>query len=158
MYKAGLDPLIHMNHMPDEFLAGTIDIEVVKIPTNISSISNYAFESCSILTNVTIPNGVTRIGDYAFYGCSGLTSIMIPNSVTSIGDSAFKDCSGLTSVTIGNDVTSIGSYAFYGCNSLTTIKFNGTKSQWEVIKKGDHLHNDCSIKAIHCIDGDIKAK
>lgn len=89
MYKAGLDPLIHMDRMPDEFLAGTIDIEVVKIPTNISSISNYAFECCS---------------------------------------------------------------------SLTTIKFNDTKSQWEVIKKGEHLHNDCPIKAIHCIDGDINLK
>ena len=34
----------------------------------------------------TIPNSVTSIGDYAFESCTSLTSVTIPNSVTSIGD------------------------------------------------------------------------
>ena len=64
----------------------------------------------------TIPNGVTSIGDYAFRNCSVLTSVTIPNGVTSIGIKAFEYCSALTSVTIPNSVTSIGEYAFSGCH------------------------------------------
>ena len=42
-------------------------------------------------TDVVIPDGVTSIGDYAFNECKMLTSIKIPDSVTSIGKSAFSD-------------------------------------------------------------------
>ncbi len=91
------------------------------IPSSVTSISDYAFNSCYGLTSVTIPEGVTSIGSYAFQGCSGLTSVTIPDSVTSIGDDAFYGCSGLTSVTIGNGVTSISSSAFDGCSSLNGI-------------------------------------
>ena len=88
---------------------------------SVTSIGNYAFRDCSILTSVTIPNSMTSIGYGAFLGCSGLTSVTIPNSVTSIGGSAFFGCSGLTSVTISNGVASIGEHAFYGCSGLTSV-------------------------------------
>ena len=55
---------------------------------------------------------VTSIGEWAFESCTGLTSIQIPNSVTSIGDYAFYGCSGLSTIAIGNGVTSIGNYVF----------------------------------------------
>ena len=64
-----------------------------------------------ILTNISsieIPASVTSIGDYAFDSCTGLTSITIPDSVTSIGSSAFYCCTGLTSITIPDSVISIG--------------------------------------------------
>ena len=93
----------------------------VLLPTTITSIGKYAFESCRGLTSIKIPSSVTSIGKYAFESCSGLTSLTIPNSVTSIGDNAFSDCSGLTSLTIPNSVTSIGACAFDGCSGLTSL-------------------------------------
>jgi len=98
----------------------------VTIPNNlggypVTCIEDYAFSSCTGLTNITIPDSVTYIGYHAFRGCTGLTSITIPNSVTYIGDSAFSGCTGLTSITIPNSVTSIEDYAFYGCTGLTSI-------------------------------------
>lgn len=93
----------------------------VTIPNSVTSIGDWAFEKCTSLTSITIPNSVTSIGYDAFYYCSALTSITIPNSVTSIGDGAFEACSNLTSVTIGNSVTSIGIWAFAGCYALKTV-------------------------------------
>ena len=92
----------------------------VKIQNGVTSIGNYAFDSCSRIENMTIPSSVTSIGDYAFYRCSDLTSVTIPNRVTSIGDYAFDMCSGLTRVTIPASVASLGKNAFFRCN-LTSI-------------------------------------
>jgi hypothetical protein len=75
-----------------------------------------------IITSVVILDGVTSIGDYAFQSCDGVTSVEIPNSVTSIGFQAFGGCSKLPSIEIPNSVTSIGSLAFYYCRSLSSIE------------------------------------
>ena len=88
---------------------------------SVTSIGEYAFNSCSGLTSIIIPESVTSIGFRAFLYCRGLTSITIPNSVTSIGSEAFNYCSGLTSITIPESVTSIGDYAFQSCSGLTSI-------------------------------------
>jgi hypothetical protein len=91
------------------------------IPAGVTSIGNYVFNGCTGLTSITIPAGVTYIGSNAFQGCTGLTSITIPAGVTSISDYAFQSCTGLTSITIGKGVTSIGSYTFNGCTGLTNF-------------------------------------
>ena len=91
------------------------------IPDDVTTIGDFAFNSCSKLTAVTIPDSVTTIGENAFWYCTGLTSVAIPNSVTTIGESAFNSCSKLTAVTIPNSVTTIGDYTFYDCDRLTTV-------------------------------------
>jgi len=98
----------------------------VIIPSNINflpvtSIGDFAFIDCFILTSVTIPNGVTSIGEDAFYNCYFLASVTIPNGVTNIEDGAFIDCWPLTDVTIPDSVISIGDYAFWNCFGLTNI-------------------------------------
>lgn len=93
---------------------------------SVTSIGEYAFNSCSGLTSIIIPESVTSIGFRAFLYCRGLTSITIPNSVTSIGSEAFKNCSSLTSITIPNSVTSIGGGAFYDCDQLTSITISNS--------------------------------
>lgn len=70
------------------------------IPSTVTSIGGFAFDSCSSLLTVTIPNSVTSIGVEAFEGCSSLASVTIPSSVTVIGFPAFDYCSGMTSITV----------------------------------------------------------
>ena len=91
------------------------------IPNCIIKIGDYAFQDCKNLASLTIPNSVTSIGDFAFFCCSSMVSLIIPDSVTSIGRSAFNYCSNLTSVTISNGVAIIDEYVFHKCSSLTSI-------------------------------------
>lgn len=82
------------------------------------------FSGCYSLESISIPNGITEIEQKAFNNCLSLTSITIPNSVSTIGQGAFGYCDGLTSVTIGSGITSINSYAFQYSPNLTTITIN----------------------------------
>ncbi|MBQ8169564.1 MAG: leucine-rich repeat domain-containing protein [Bacteroidales bacterium] len=67
---------------------------------------------------ITFDGYVTTIGDYAFLDCTMLTSVTLPNYVKEIGASAFMGCRSLTFVTIPDGVISIGHYAFNACSSL----------------------------------------
>ncbi len=100
------------------------------IPDSVTSIGNYAFNSCNALKSVTIPNSVTSIGSDAFRGCVSLTTVTISNGVTSIGSYAFYGCDSLTSITIPYSVTSIGSDAFWYCGSLTAINVSSGNANY----------------------------
>ena len=91
------------------------------IPSNISSIGDYAFAECYKLTSISISTNVKTIGNYAFYYCSNLTNITIPNSITHIGNEAFQNCGSLTNIVIPNSISHITNGAFSRCYSLTDV-------------------------------------
>ena len=101
---------------------------------SVTSIGNFAFNNCTILTSVTIPSSVTSIGSYAFYNCSSLSSVIFsPNSVlTNIFENAFQGCNALTAINFTNITTatatgwSIGNYTF-NCTNLRCVVF-GSKT------------------------------
>jgi len=95
----------------------------VTIPNSVISIGYRAFYECRNLTSLNIPDSVVNIGEYAFSFCNSLKSITVPKNVIYIEESAFAECASLTSVTIGNSVKSIGDRAFLCCDSLTSVTF-----------------------------------
>ena len=125
----------------DEFIS-TANIEsTVNINGNnyaVTSIRNYGFLGCRILTSLTIPNSVTSIGVGCFRDCLGLTSITIPNTVTSIGNDCFRNCSGLTSFTIPNSITNIGTTVFSNCTGLSSVIIPNS-----ITSIGEYAFNDC---------------
>ena len=116
-----------------------MSVKSVVIGDGVTTIGDYAFRGCEVLTSVTVSNSVTSIGQNAFSGCYGLTSIDIPSSVTSIGESAFDGCSALTSIDIPSSVTSIAGYAFSMCSKLTSVTIPSS-----VTKIGDYAFSFCS--------------
>jgi hypothetical protein len=73
------------------------------------------------IQKVVLPKGMTTIGDYAFASCGVLTDVNIPNTVITIGESAFESCYGLAAITIPSSVVSLGGGAFWECINLKSI-------------------------------------
>lgn len=100
-----------------------------------------------------IPFGVTEISDCAFRGRKAITKANFPSSVTKIGDKAFCYCRGLTELNISSGMIAFCDYAFWGCKALTVITFNGTKSQWTAIAKGNEWNGSSCNYTVRCLDG-----
>lgn len=74
----------------------------VEIPDSVEVINQQAFlRSTNILSR--LPKNLTTIRESAFQYCSSLTSITISDSVTYIGQAAFGYCSNLEEVTFSKD-------------------------------------------------------
>ena len=108
----------------DSSAAGALEIPEKIEGCPVTAIGNWAFDSCTGLTNISLPSSVTSIGEYAFYKCKNLTGISIPVGTTSIGTGAFSGCAGLSGIVIPAGVTSIGLSPFSDCTGLSSIIAN----------------------------------
>ena len=82
-----------------------------------------------------MPDSITSLGDYAFDSCVGLTNITIPSSVTNIGYGTFYDCTSLNNVIFACDAPEIRDNAF--TNVAATVKYPHTKN-WPEDKLQDY--------------------
>ena len=128
-------------HQLPALFKGCTNLTSVKIPDNITHLSNYAFADCSSLDGVVLPSGLTHIFSNCFNGCSSLSSIEVPATLTSISSYAFKNCKSLASVEgFGSTVlTSLGTGLFAGCDSLATIAIPST-----VTSIGNNCFDGCT--------------
>ncbi|MGN0812419.1 MAG: leucine-rich repeat domain-containing protein [Candidatus Coproplasma sp.] len=103
---------------------------------------------------IIIPSDVTTISSYAFSHIGGITSARIESGVR-LGNSSFKNCSSIESVTLDKDIDSIGSNVFVDCDNLNTVNYNGTVEQWNSISKGTNWHGSLSGLTVICTDGKL---
>lgn len=78
--------------------------------------------------NGTLPSNISSISSYAFYGNTNITRIVLPNNLSSIGKYAFANCPALEEVIVNEDLETIDDYAFYGCSSIKTVDFSENNS------------------------------
>ena len=120
-------------------------INKVIIEEGVTGIGEYAFASCTNLTEVRIPKSVTSIGAYAFASCTGLTEAQISGPVINIEESVFLECENLKKVTLPETVTGIGECAFAGCYDLAEIRIPAS-----VTSIGDSAFEGCvSLKSVY---------
>jgi len=98
----------------------------LSIPPNVVNVGDFAFGSCSSLTDMIIPNCVTNIGQYAFYSCSSLANMVIPASVVNIGLNAFSWSTFLTSIYFKGNPPAIALPVFDWDNALTVYYYPWT--------------------------------
>lgn len=98
-----------------------IDVKI----TNITRITDYAFQYCCVLQRVLLPQGIQYINDYAFAYCYRLKNIVVPKSALTLSASALYNCSSLEWCVLAYGLTTI-SGAFNGCTFLEYIEFPDT--------------------------------
>lgn len=93
----------------------------LKLPYDIESISNGAFNGCGGIRSVAFSENFSNLGSSVFRGCKELSSITFNKNITTIGSESFKNCVNIETVNIPDNVTSIYSSAFNGCIKLSTV-------------------------------------
>ena len=88
LLDAGIDPLNHLDYIPDYFLSST-NIKSFSIPNTIHLLSEGCFSYCEQLESITIPTSVTQIAQFAFYCCSNLQNIRVEGDLHDLSITAF---------------------------------------------------------------------
>ena len=123
---------------------------VILFDANVTSIGDWAFNSCHNLTSIILPNSIITIGYSPFQQCKNMkefkgkyaadggrclikdnsiiayahasgTEYIIPDGVEVIAARSFCYNENLTSVTISDSVISIEESAFYHCTNLKSL-------------------------------------
>lgn len=111
----------------------------VRLDSGVTSIGNYSFYGCAILTSVEMSNSITNIGPCAFSNCKSLVDIVFSNQLKSISHYAFGNCDRLNRLVIPDGVTTIGLGAFADCDKLMELVIPGSVSSIET-----EICSDCT--------------
>jgi len=99
-------------------LRGT-PIGEVYMPDTVTTISNYAFNNCSLLRTSPLPVNLRSLGTASFRGCDKLTLSELPDTLRTILPAAFDGCSSITVSALPEGLTTLREQAFRGCSLIT---------------------------------------
>ncbi len=95
-------------------------IKTIQLPSGLTELPAYCFDSCDALESITLPNGITALPEQCFGRCDALKTVTLGPNLTEIGPNAFLYDSSLTTINTAN-VTTFGNRCFDGCSSLQSI-------------------------------------
>ena len=138
----------------------------VVIGDGITTVGNYAFRNCNVVTSVTLPEGITSIGRDAFYSCERLVDITLPSTLKTIGYEAFGYCYSIESINFPDGLQTIDSSAFTMCGSLEEIVLpdsmtalgSNAFSQCDDLKRADLGNGITTIGSSAFFDSDALAE
>ena len=96
------------------------------IPSSVTSIYSYAFQSNQFIQSIIVPSSVTSVGVGAFTNCNNLESVAFANPDTTLNTSIFSGCAKLKNVTLPEHLETLYNSLFYKCVSLETISIPAT--------------------------------
>ena len=139
---------LEQDEILDETFGRCSNLEEVKLSSNVKTIGNNAFLSCSKLTKINLEN-VERIRTRGFYKCSSLKKINL-SALKDIGIEAFADNTNLDEVILGNNVKNVLKSAFENTSSLKEINLNKIEIIQENAFKNSGLEK-IDVKNVHRI-------
>ena len=89
------------------------------IPYGVTTLAEYAMNSCEKMTEIQIPNSVTRLERDAITYCTALTHVSLPDSVEFVETAVFSYCSNLKTLDLAK--AEMADLEFEGCDSLERI-------------------------------------
>lgn len=119
---------------------------------NLKSLGEHAFRETNITSIDFTGSTFTTVSSYAFRTCSSLEKVILPETVTTIGTEAFISCSKLTNLYLPRGITSFGSSAFRG------TKLGGDLIFDTVVYIGPHAFRETSITSLVILNGTIKGE
>jgi hypothetical protein len=120
------------------------------LPEGLKFIGSNAFQRNAAMEILVLPSGITTIPDLMCGDCSKLTYVLIPEGVLTIGYDAFRSC-GLVYINIPVNVTSIGRLVFWRCYQLEEVTFDSVGALKTV---GAVTFEDCtSLLSMHLPEG-----
>ena len=87
-----------------------------------------------LISQVSLPEGLTSLGDYAFNSCRHLKEVVIPESVTEIGKDAFSYCAGLEKIKFHGNAPDIAEDSFYDVEATAYYPAGNTTWTSEVMQ------------------------
>lgn len=132
LLEAGINPLEHLDYVPEGYLYNNQDILKLEIPSNIKRIEQKAFCFNANIRELTIPASVSYIDYNAFCGCTNLSTIYIDSKLMEIEREAFDQC-----------------------YNLNEIIFRGTIEEWHSLMDDNFCSELENCTLISCTDGDI---
>lgn len=123
----------------DSAFFGCHDLELLNLPSTITSIGKSAFEECTYNIKVddeinydrpicySLPKSLISIADRAFAFSGLIFDLRMPASLTTIGNEAFL-ASKIKSVYVNDSLKHVGYAAFQDCEQLMGISINSLES------------------------------
>ena len=133
------------------------ELRKVVIPASVKTIGTSAFADCEKLNTLIFEKGGScSISESAFQGCTLLKTVDLNGSVVSIGERAFMNCKQLSKLRVGKELTEIGIDAFMGCEQMLFLAEEGSYA--EEYAKQNHLITDFTKTDTYfyiCIGGGV---
>lgn len=79
-------------------------LKQIYLPDSVKTLQAYAFEGCSLLSDVRLSESLNELCEGVFQNCISLKEIYLPSSITYIREKAFKGCSLLSQVRLAENV------------------------------------------------------
>lgn len=151
---SGINPLLWMEDIPNNFLNQTMKVKSILIPDNIYWIGKRAFYD-SRLEDLDLSNTIVQsIESEAFRDCDNLEKIIFSNKLMRIDVRAFANCYSLKEIILPKSIEVIQFNAFSNCDNLKSIIYEGTSKQLiDKVLIASNAFWDCEAEYIKCADG-----
>ena len=101
-----------------------VDVTSVTVGEGVTSIGDYAFYECDVLTEVRLPSTLKDLGKCCFSKCTSLASIDLPVGLETLQYGAFSNCLAMKEITLPASVLSVSPEAFFTNWTETPVLMN----------------------------------